>query len=283
MTAKKILLVDDDKDLLYGMKIWLRANGFQVCYASDAASAITIAKTHRPDLVVLDIGLPGGDGYMTMARLRTLVPLAQIPIIVMSARDARVHEKKALEAGAKAFFQKPFDNRQLLAAIQKSLAPKTALQAQEGETLQKTPVEADAKKILIIGDDQELLHGLRIRLRSHGFDVHLASNAPLGIPLALKTRPDLIILDVGRPGGDGYLNMARLRSHLPLAYVPIIIITAADASTPQDRALKSGAEAFFQKPIDNQQLLAAIHSALGEAEVPVTPSSQDPHPANQGF
>jgi CheY-like chemotaxis protein len=75
--------------------------------------------------------------------------------------------------------------------------------------------------------------------------------------------------------------MARLRSHLPLAHVPIIIITAADASTPQDRALKSGAEAFFQKPIDNQQLLAAIQSALGEVRVPVTASSVDSHPANQ--
>jgi DNA-binding response OmpR family regulator len=281
MTAKKILLVDDDKDLLYGMKIWLRANGFLVCCASDAASAIAMAKTHRPDLILLDIGLPGGDGYMTMARLRTLVPLAHIPILVMSARDAMVHEKKALEAGAAAFFQKPFDNRQLLAAIQKALAPQAAPPAQEGEALAKFPAEAQEKKILVIGDDQDLLQGLRIRLRSHGFEVHLASNAPLGIPLALQTGPDLIILDVGRPGGDGYLNMARLRSHLPLAHVPIIIITAAGASTPQDRALKSGAEAFFQKPIDNQQLLAAIQGALGEARVPVTASSLDPHPANR--
>jgi DNA-binding response OmpR family regulator len=218
---------------------------------------------------------------MTMARLRTLMPLAHIPIIMVSARDARVHEKKALEAGAEAFFQKPFDNRQLLAAIQKALAPPKALPAQEGEALPKVPAEAQEKKILVIGDDQDLLQGLRIRLRSHRFDVHLASNAPLGIPLALKTRPDLIILDVGLPGGDGYLNMARLRSHPPLAHVPIIIITAADASTPQDRALKSGAEAFFQKPIDNQQLLAAVHSALGEVRVPVTGSSLDPHPANR--
>jgi DNA-binding response OmpR family regulator len=280
MTAKKILLVDDDQDLLYGMKIWLRANGFQVCYASDAASAITMAKTHRPDLIVLDIGLPGGDGYMTMARLRTLMPLAHIPIIVMSARDARVHEKKALEAGAKAFFQKPFDSRQLLHAIQKALETKTALPAQEGEVLERIPAEAPEKRILIIGDDQELLQGLRIRLRAYGFDVHLASNAPLGIPLALKARPHLIILDVGRPGGDGYLNMARLRSHMP-AHVPIIIITAGDTSTPQDRALKSGSEAFFQKPIDNQQLLAAIQSALGEGKVSVTASSLDPHPANR--
>jgi CheY-like chemotaxis protein len=70
---------------------------------------------------------------------------------------------------------------------------------------------------------------------------------------------------------------------MPLAHVPIIIITAADASTPQDRALKSGAEAFFQKPIDNQQLLAAIQSALGEGGVPINGSSLNSHPADRGF
>jgi adenylate cyclase len=278
MTAKKILLVDGDKDLLYGMKIWLRANGFQVCHASDAASAIIMAKSHRPDLVVLDIGLPGEDGYMTMARLRTLMDLAHTPIIVISARD---HGRKALEAGAEAFFQKPFDNRQLLAAIQKALAPPRALPTPEGEAPKKTPVEAREKKILLIGEDQELLHGLRIRLRSYGFDVHLASNAPLGVQLAQKTRPDLIILDVGRPGGDGCRNMARLRSHMPLAHVPMIIITAAGISTPQERALKSEVEAFLQKPIDNQQFLTAIQSALGEVSAPVTRSSPGPHPVNR--
>jgi DNA-binding response OmpR family regulator len=278
MTAKKILLVDDDKDLLYGMKIWLRANGFQVCYVSDAASAIAMAKAHRPDLIVLDTGLPGGDGYMTMGRLRTLMPLTHTPIIVISARD---HRRKALEAGAEAFFQKPFDNRQLLAAIQKALAPQTTLPPQEGEASKKTIAEAREKKILLIGEDQELLHGLRIRLRSCGFDVHLAPNAPLGVQVAQKTRPDLVILDVGRPGGDGYRNLARLRSHMPLAHVPMIIITATGISTSQERALKPEVEAFFQKPIDNQQLLAAIQSALGEVSVPVTGSSLGPHPANR--
>jgi DNA-binding response OmpR family regulator len=71
--------------------------------------------------------------------------------------------------------------------------------------------------------------------------------------------------------------MTRLQSHLHLAHVPIIIMTAADASIHQDRALKAGADAFFQKPIDNQQLLAAIYSALGETKTrtPVFSLSSD--------
>lgn len=146
MSTKKILLVDDDKDLLYGMKIWLRANGYSVLFAADGASAIAVAKDQRPDLIVLDIGLPGGDGYMTMARLRTLVPTAHIPIIVMTARERLTHEKRAREAGADAFFQKPFDNRELLAAIQKALTLKTDLPAQEGEAPKETLPEAPGKR-----------------------------------------------------------------------------------------------------------------------------------------
>jgi len=255
--TKKILLVDDDKDLLYGMKIWLRANGYHVFFALDGTSAIAMAKVHKPDLIILDIGLPGGDGYLTMTRLRSLMPLAHIPIMVMTAREATIHEKKALEAGAEAFFQKPFDIRLFLGAIQKALEPKPP------HASAKNGLEGKGKRILIIDDDHELLQGLRIRLQSYGFEVLLAADAVLGVHLARKNEPDLILLDIGLPGGDGYMTMSRLRSHMPLAHVPIIIITAADASTHHDRALKSGADAFFQKPIDNQQLLAAIKSALG--------------------
>jgi len=263
--GKKILLVDDDKDLLYGMKVWLRANGYHVFFAADAMSAITTAQAERPDLILLDIGLPGGDGYLIMARLRSLMPLAHIPILVITARDAMTHEKKALEAGAEGFFQKPFDNRLLLAAIQKALGAKAALKIPKQESPQ-IPIEAKEKKILIIDDDLELLRGLRVRLTSCGFDVQLAPDAILAMQLALKIKPDLILLDIGLPGGDGYLTMTRLQSHLHLAHVPIIIMTAGDASMHEDRALKAGADAFFQKPIDNQQLLAAIYKALGETK-----------------
>jgi len=276
--SKKILLVDDDKDLLYGMKIWLRANGYHVFCALDGPSAIALAKAHKPDLIILDIGLPGGDGYMTMARLRTLMPLAHIPILVMTARDAVTHEKKALDAGAEGFFQKPLDNRKFLAAIQKALEPKPGAHSPA-----KTAPEGKGKRILIIDDDQDLLQGLRVRLQSYGYDIQLASDALLGVHLALKSKPDLIILDIGLPGGDGYMTMTRLRSHMPLAHIPIIIITAADASAHQDRALKSGADAFFQKPIDNQQLVTAIKSALGEGKMgaPVAASSSNLLQANQ--
>ncbi len=121
MPGKKILIVDDDQDLLRGLNIRLKANGYKVVFAVDALSAISVARKEKPDLIILDLGLPGGDGFTVMERMSNLMPLAPIPIIVLSARDPASNEKKSLEAGAEAFFQKPVDNDTLLAAIRISL------------------------------------------------------------------------------------------------------------------------------------------------------------------
>jgi CheY-like chemotaxis protein len=118
---KKILLVDDDKDVLLGLNVRLRANGYSVVFASDAISAISVARQEMPDVIILDIGLPAGDGFVVMKRLRALLPLAHIPIIFLTGKDPVINREKALSAGAQAFLQKPVDNEVLLLAIRKAL------------------------------------------------------------------------------------------------------------------------------------------------------------------
>jgi CheY-like chemotaxis protein len=119
---KKILVVDDDKDVLLGLNLRLRANGYSVAFASDAISAISVARQEMPDAIILDIGLPAGDGFVVMKRLSSLLPLAHIPIIILTGKDPMINREKALSAGAQAFLQKPVDNDVLLLAIRKALA-----------------------------------------------------------------------------------------------------------------------------------------------------------------
>ena len=121
MEKKKILVVDDDQDLAMGLRVRLRANNFVAVFATDAVSAISQAKNETPDLILLDLGLPAGDGFLVMERLNNIESLAAIPIIVLSARDPQGNKERALAAGARAYFQKPVDNDELLTAIQKSL------------------------------------------------------------------------------------------------------------------------------------------------------------------
>jgi DNA-binding response OmpR family regulator len=121
MSGQKVLIVDDDKDILQGLNIRLKANGYSVVFAADGISAISVARKEKPDVIVLDIGLPGGDGFTVMERLGSLLPVSHIPIIILTARSILGHRQRALNSGARAFFQKPVDNDVLLAAIQKAL------------------------------------------------------------------------------------------------------------------------------------------------------------------
>jgi two-component system, OmpR family, KDP operon response regulator KdpE len=121
MNGKKILLVDDDQDLLLGLTARLKASGYTVICATNASSAIAVACKEAPDLVVLDLGLPGDDGFAVLERMRGLADLVAIPVIVLSARDPVQNERRALDAGAVAYFQKPADNRQFLTAIRQNV------------------------------------------------------------------------------------------------------------------------------------------------------------------
>ena len=125
MEKKKILVVDDDQDLALGLRVRLRANNYATVFATDAVSAISQAKQETPDLILLDLGLPAGDGFIVMDRLNNIESLASIPVIVLSARDPQVNRERALAAGAKAYFQKPVDNDELIIAIGKSLGDPT--------------------------------------------------------------------------------------------------------------------------------------------------------------
>jgi DNA-binding response OmpR family regulator len=127
MTGKKILIVDDDQHLLLGLTPRLKANGYRVLSAADAISAITVARKEAPDLVILDLGLPAGDGFVVLERMRSLADLVDIPVIVLSARDPAVNKQRALDAGALAFFQKPPDNHEFLTAIRGALGETVAL------------------------------------------------------------------------------------------------------------------------------------------------------------
>lgn len=121
MSAKKILIVDYDSDRVLGLGIRLRAYGYEVFSAMDGVTAISTAQKELPELVLLDLGLPAGDGYWVLDRMKSLLPLAAVPVIVLSARDPASNKERARKAGALAFFPKPAENEILAGAIRRVL------------------------------------------------------------------------------------------------------------------------------------------------------------------
>jgi len=121
MDKTKILVVDDNPTIRKGLSVRLLANGYDVLFAEDAISATAALVTEKPDLLILDLGLPCGDGFVVMDRLQKNDRIANIPVIILTGRESEGNRERALQAGAAAFFQKPVEDATLLFAIRKAL------------------------------------------------------------------------------------------------------------------------------------------------------------------
>ncbi len=120
---KKILVADDDPGMRLALLIRLRANNYEVSCAGDGLSVIAEARKSNPDLIILDLGMPSGDGFTVLDSLRSEPPDVSIPVIVLSGRDRSANRDRAINAGATMFLQKPVDTSHLLAAISQALHP----------------------------------------------------------------------------------------------------------------------------------------------------------------
>ena len=119
--AKKILVADDEPDVVRMLAMRLRANGYEVVGALDGMQAMAVARREQPDLIILDIKMPGRDGYSVLESLRMSAKTALIPIIFLSALPLAEVQAKTVELGADGFFTKPYDSAEILATIRKMI------------------------------------------------------------------------------------------------------------------------------------------------------------------
>jgi len=151
--VSRVLVVDDEPQILRALGINLRARGYEVDLAPDGERALDVAARHHPDVVVLDLGLPGIDGVDVIRGLRGW---SQVPIVVLSVRDAEGDKVAALDAGADDYVTKPFGMDELLARLRAALRRTTPA---EEEALVETAdftIDLAAKKVRRDGEEVRL-------------------------------------------------------------------------------------------------------------------------------
>lgn len=119
MANRKVLVVDDEQDVAKALKVRLKANGFNVVLASDSIQAFTMASKEKPDLIILDIMLPGGGGFAVAERLKQSQVTHRIPIIFLTGIAGG--EERAYTLGASGYVLKPYQPDELLETIHRAL------------------------------------------------------------------------------------------------------------------------------------------------------------------
>ena len=121
------------------------------------------------------------------------------------------------------------------------------------------------KKILIIEDDQKIAMALTLRLKSAGYEATTAYDALTGVDVAVKNPPDLMLLDICLPAGNGFAVAEKIRTLVPTP-IPVIFITASKQPGFREKANELGAAGYFEKPYEAEELLAAVQSALNPSD-----------------
>jgi DNA-binding response OmpR family regulator len=259
--SAKVLIIDADVTARMRAVVPLSAAGYTVLTADDAITAQRVAVKEHPQVVVLDLRLPAGDGYQVMKRLAELPATAGTPVIIVAADTGSTARTSALEAGAIEYLPKPVDVQQLLATLRYVLGPLAPDQGQS-EGPDGGRHDPTTKTILVVDDDPDVRLGLTMMLKAQGYRVAAAGDTISAMRVAVVERPDLAILDIGLPGGEGFIVMERFRSLPALAAIPVVVLTGRDPEAVRPRAESLGAVAVLGKPASSPDLLQAIRAAF---------------------
>jgi DNA-binding response OmpR family regulator len=120
----------------------------------------------------------------------------------------------------------------------------------------------DKLKILIVEDDRDIAKGLTLRLEANGYAIACAADAHSGIEVASKENPDLIVLDLGLPDENGFVMMKKMEQIPALSSVPVVVLTGRPEQVYKEATVLAGAKKFLQKPVETEELLAAIRDIL---------------------
>jgi two-component system, cell cycle response regulator len=256
MNNKTILVIEDNELNLKLVRALLQRGSFQVLEAGNAETGLALARSGRPDLILMDIQLPGMDGLTATRLLKKDPELKKIPVAALTSYAMEGDVEKAKEAGCNGYITKPIDTRNFLDTVRKFMQDSVPLSPGiSGRQSYK-------QKILIVDDEPLNVNLLQAHLLQNKYETLCASSGPEALEKTAQNSPDLILLDVMIPGMDGYEVTRRLKKDPQSQEIPVILITALGGEDAKRKGLEAGADEFLNKPIHKAELLARVRSLI---------------------
>lgn len=264
--SARILAVDDVPANLRLLEAKLGAEYYEVITASRGEEALLKAWREQPDVILLDVMMPGMDGFETCRRLKADPETRHIPVVMITALDQREDRLRGLAEGAEDFLSKPFDDVQLLARV-KSLARLKVvideLRSREASGKRMGVIDTDAAgvngqggRILVVDDSPRQAEKIRRALEADHTVMMMgdASESSGGL--------DLFVVSVVAESFDGLKLIARLHSGDAAKHLPILAVVDPDDASRTVRALELGAHDIVHRPIDPDELAARARSLV---------------------
>jgi PAS domain S-box-containing protein len=243
---KRVLVIDDDPDAVYLLQENLNPQEYEIVGARNGSDGLELARKGHPDAILLDIVMPGADGWHVLHDLKVDSDTCQIPVVFLTIVD-----KKALglELGAAAYLLKPLDP------------------AEVRETLnQVTNGTMYPIHILVVDDDPHVADMLRQFLPEADFHLDSALDGLAGLDAIEAHQPDILLLDLLMPRLDGFGVIEKLRADPKTSNLPIVVLSAKDLTSSEATRLKETVAGVVKKQgIEGRVLVDEINHALGQS------------------
>ena len=243
---RTILVIDDDESTCDMLRRTFEKAGYRVAVATRAEDGLKLAHGVKPDVITLDVMMPGMDGWSLLRTLKADDELMRIPVIMLSMVDDK---GMGYSLGAAEYLTKPVDRSRLLPLLEKY--------TRQGST----------DNILVVEDSEEDRHMLCRMLEGEGWTVVSAEDGEQALAAVANSRPAVIMLDLMMPVMDGFQFLHRLREHADWLHIPVVVLTAMELDGQELAELSGHVEAVIRKvDMTPDRVLEHVRHALGEVE-----------------
>lgn len=274
---KTILIADDDPVVALSLSQRLQRLGYRIYCSDDATHALLDIEKLKPDLVILDIQMPAGNGMAVCEMLACNRQCVNIPIVVHSVVTDEAVKRRCRQFGTHYVEKSPRSAKEVETLVESLLGqdqspdtepsdtePSDTLPVHEDrhdeEIVRKTvsPPDHPLRSVLCIDDDPVILRSIALRLEPHGIEFRGIDNGDAGYALAIADRPDLILLDLRMPTGAGHRTLEKLKNDPQTKDIPVIVLTMEATTGVQRQMFSLGADSFLTKPVHWPTLVAEM-------------------------
>lgn len=259
-SAKTVLLVEDSEPAIIQMKDFLEESGYRILVAQDGAEALAIIETTIPDAMIMDLMMPGVDGFEVLKTIRNVDKTAHIPVLILTAKHLTNEDLKFLKRNnVHQLIQKGDVNREDLLSSVVSMVSNHIEETEKPIRQQQTII---GKPVVLVVEDN-LDNMLTVKaIMEDKYTVIEAIDGSEGIAMAKKYKPHLILMDIALPGMDGIEAFKAIRKNARIQHIPIIALTASAMTSDRETILAHGFDGYLVKPIEEKVFFKTINEVL---------------------